>query len=118
MTSSPSRSGAGTFLAGLIVGSVAGLVGGLVLAPRSGRETRKLLKKAADALPEVAADVSATLQVQADRLSSSAQERWDDTLARCQEALAAGRDASRQAAQSLRQERPEVIAPRARHPEP
>ncbi|HAC63732.1 MAG TPA: gas vesicle protein [Cyanothece sp. UBA12306] len=84
----------GLFLAGMLIGSFVGTVTGILVAPRSGKETRKILKKSADALPEMAEDLSATVQLQADRLSESALENWNDTLNRLKEAIAAGVEAS------------------------
>lgn len=85
---------AGTFLGGLLIGSTLGTIVGLLIAPRSGRETRRILKKSADALPELVEDLSTSVQLQADRLSESALRNWDGTLARLKEAIAAGIEAS------------------------
>jgi gas vesicle protein len=93
-------SSAGTFLAGAIVGVAIGAVTGLLLAPRTGRETRRLLKKSADALPEIAEDISSSVQMQADRLSGSALKNWDGTLSRLKEAIAVGIEASQRDRQS------------------
>lgn len=84
----------GLFMSGLLVGSALGAVAGLLVAPRTGKQTRQLLKKSASALPELAEDLSTSVQLQADRLSESAGMAWDDTLARLQEAIAAGLEAS------------------------
>ncbi|WP_448603291.1 YtxH domain-containing protein [Thermoleptolyngbya sp.] len=98
------RSGsAGTFLAGAIVGVAIGAVTGLLLAPRTGRETRRLLKKSADALPEIAEDISSSVQIQADRLSGSALKNWDGTLSRLKEAIAVGIEASQRDRQATAQ---------------
>lgn len=94
----------GVFVGGMLVGSTLGTLAGLLMAPRSGRETRQILKKSADALPELAEDLSTSVQLQADRLSESALRNWDDTLVRLREALAAGVEASRLAADSTSRE--------------
>lgn len=91
---SENRGSSGLFVGGLFVGAVMGAVTGLLIAPRSGRETRQLLKKSADALPELAEDLSTSVQLQADRLSESALRNWDGTLARLKESIAAGLEAS------------------------
>lgn len=91
---SDNRSGSSGFLGGLLIGAAMGAVTGLLIAPRSGRETRQLLKKSADALPELAEDLSTSVQLQADRLSESALRNWDGTLARLKESIAAGIEAS------------------------
>jgi gas vesicle protein len=104
------RSGAsGAFVVGVLLGGAIGAVSGLLLAPRSGRETRQILKKSADALPELAEDLSSSVQIQADRLSGSALRNWDSTLGRLKEAIAAGLEASQRSAQeTARPATPEV----------
>ncbi|MEN9218839.1 MAG: YtxH domain-containing protein [Gloeomargarita sp. DG02_3_bins_56] len=91
-----SRSNPGAFLGGLVVGGVAGLVAGMVLAPRSGQETRRVLRKTAAALPELTADVADNLQFQAQRWTGLLQEQWQETWVRFQTALSAGVEAGRQ----------------------
>ena len=88
---------AGVFVAGLTIGSAVGTMVGLLIAPRTGKETRKVIKKSADALPELAEDLTTSLQLQADRLSESTLENWEGTLDRLREAIAAGIEASRAA---------------------
>lgn len=92
----------GALIGGIMLGGTVGTIVGLLIAPRSGRETRQILKKSADALPELAEDVSSSLQIQADRLSESAIKNWDSTLMRLKEAIAAGLEASQQEASLLR----------------
>ena len=84
----------GTFIAGLTIGSAVGTVLGLLIAPRTGKETRKVLEKSADALPELAEDLTSTLQLQTNRLSREALQNWEATLTRLQKAIAAGQEAS------------------------
>ena len=91
----------GSFLGGVFIGAALGTVVGLLIAPRKGRETRKILKKSADALPELAEDLSTSVQLQADRLSESALYNWEGTLARLREAVAAGIEASKLEAQTI-----------------
>lgn len=78
----------------MVLGAAAGALAGLLVAPRTGRETRRILKKSADALPEIAEDLTTTVQIQADRLSESTSRSWDVTLLRLKEALAVGLDAA------------------------
>ncbi len=85
----------GAFLVGAMLGAAAGAVAGLLAAPRTGVETRHMLKKTADALPDLAEDLSTTVQLQADRLSEKALKNWDGTLERLKVAIAAGVEASR-----------------------
>lgn len=97
-----SEKSSGSFIVGLLLGAAAGTITGILMAPRPGRETRSLLKKSADALPELAEDLSSSVQLQADRLSESALRNWDETLLRLKEAVAAGIDASQRERQILK----------------
>lgn len=96
-----SNNRSGAFLGGMIIGAVFGTVAGLLVAPRTGRETRQLIKKSADALPELAEDLSTTVQLQADRFSETALRNWDGTLGRLREAVSAGLDATQREHQLL-----------------
>ncbi len=97
-----SNNRSGQFFSGFLVGTAIGTVVGLLIAPRSGKQTRQLLQKSADALPELAEDLSTSVQLQADRLSESALRNWEDTLIRLKQAIAAGVEASQQPDQTLR----------------
>ena len=87
-------------ISGILIGSAMGTVLGLLIAPRTGRETRKVLKKSADALPELAEDLATSVQLQADRLSESTLQNWEDTLTRLREAIAAGIEASQESSRN------------------
>jgi gas vesicle protein len=101
---SAKRSGA--FFVGVLLGTAAGGIAGLLAAPRSGQETRKILKKSADALPDLAEDLSTTVHLQADRISETALKQWDATLARLKEAISAGVEATRQEQQKQQPDKP------------
>ncbi len=101
-----SNNRSGEFIGGLMLGATIGALTGLLIAPRTGRETRQMLKKSANALPELAEDLSTSVQIQADRLSANALKNWDDTLERLREAIAAGIDASQRESQVLKQQNP------------
>ncbi len=103
-----SNNRSGVFIGGVLLGAAIGTLTGLLVAPRAGRETRQLLKKSADALPELAEDLSTSVQLQADRLSESALRSWDETLERLREALAAGIEASQQERQILKRQNAEL----------
>ena len=96
-----SNNRSGVFIGGVLLGAAIGTLTGLLVAPRTGRETRQLLKKSANALPELAEDLSTSVQIQADRLSESALRSWDETLERLREAIADGVDASQRESQTL-----------------
>lgn len=91
-----SNNRSGRFFSGFFIGTAIGTVAGLLVAPRSGKQTRQLLKKSADAIPELAEDVSTSVQLQADRLSEVALRNWEETLIRLKSAIAAGIEASQQ----------------------
>ncbi|MEH1944940.1 MAG: YtxH domain-containing protein [Nostoc sp.] len=101
-----SNNRSGVFIGGLMLGATIGALTGLLVAPRTGRETRKILKKSANAIPELAEDLSTSVQIQADRLSASALRNWDETLDRLREAIAAGVDASQRESQVLKRQTP------------
>ncbi|MCM1982467.1 YtxH domain-containing protein [Lyngbya confervoides] len=89
------------FTTGVLLGAAVGTVTGLLLAPRSGNESRRLLKKSAAALPDMAEDLSTSMQIQAQRLSGATAARWDNTLLRLQAAIAAGTEAAKAQRQAL-----------------
>jgi Gas vesicle protein len=93
----------GAFIGGLLLGTAVGTAIGLLLAPRSGRETRRLLKKSAEALPEVAEDMTSSLQYQSEKLFDAAQRSLDEALLRLQQAVAVGKEAMLQKRRELLQ---------------
>lgn len=96
----------GGFIGGVMVGAAVGTVAGLLMAPRTGKETRQILKKSADALPELVEDLSTSVQLQADRLSDTALSNWEHTLDRLRTAIVAGQAASREKYETLTQAQP------------
>ena len=96
-----SKNRSGIFIGGLILGAAIGTLAGLLVAPRTGRETRKLVKKSANAIPELAEDISSSVQIQANRLSTSTLQNWDETVDILREAIAIGIDATQRESQSL-----------------
>jgi gas vesicle protein len=80
----------GTFFSGVAIGTVIGTVTGLLIAPRQGRDTRKILSKTMMAVPQMAEDISSSVQLQADKLSAAAGSRWHETLDRLTMAISAG----------------------------
>ena len=96
-----SKNRTGAFIGGMLLGSAIGAMGGLLFAPRTGRQTRKTIKKSAEALPELAEDLATSIGLHADRLSASAVRNWGETLDRLKDAIAAGVEASQQEHQIL-----------------
>ncbi len=68
--------GIGKFLGGMLIGTGIGVVTGILVAPRSGKETRSILKKSAKQIPILA------------------EKAWEETLERLQDAIVAGKEAS------------------------
>ncbi|MDJ1179211.1 YtxH domain-containing protein [Roseofilum sp. BLCC_M91] len=101
----------GRFIGGLLLGTAVGVVTGILMAPRSGQQTRKILKKSVAALPDLAEDISTSVQFQADRLGESTKDGWEDTLIRLREAIAAGVEAG------LREQEGRSMASRPLHNE-
>ena len=95
----------GGFIGGLLIGSTLGTVIGLLFAPRKGEETRQILKKSADALPELAEDLSTSVQQHAGVLSDQAMRNWDETITRLRQAIAAGVEASQLEETAIKQSR-------------
>lgn len=93
-------------MGGVLLGAAMGTVAGLLMAPRTGKETRQILKKSADALPELAEDLATSVQMQADKLSETAVTNWGHTLDRLRAAIAAGQAASRERYETLAHAQP------------
>lgn len=84
------------FWGGVLIGSAVGTIVGLLLAPRKGQETRAILQKTADALPEMAEDLSTTVQISSNRIVTVTQEKWHKTVVKLKKAIAVGIEASRE----------------------
>ncbi|MGK7901226.1 MAG: YtxH domain-containing protein [Hormoscilla sp.] len=96
-----SKNSSGKFISGLLLGTVIGGVTGILMAPRSGRQTRQLLKKSAQALPELAEDISANVQIQADRLTHATLRNLEDSLERLRGAIAVAIEAGAREQEAL-----------------
>ncbi len=92
--------GAGKFWGGFLVGSAVGALVGLSMTPRSRKQAKRLLRKSAEVLPEIAEGLTANVQYGRDRLTESAQKTMSEAMERLREAIAIGQEAS----QKLRQE--------------
>ena len=77
-----SQDNSDNFIGGLLAGTAIGTVIGLLIAPRSGKQTRRVLKKSADAVPDLIEDLSTSVQFHADKLSHTTLQNWDSTLDR------------------------------------
>jgi len=113
-----SNNRSGVFIGGLMLGTAIGTLAGLLIAPRTGRETRKLLQKSADALPELAEDLSTSVQIQADRLSHGVLQNWDETLTRLKEAITVGVETTQRESQSWKRQQNTVDVTNTRENSP
>ncbi|OZH54720.1 gas vesicle protein [Hydrocoleum sp. CS-953] len=93
----------GLFISGLLLGSAIGTATGLLMAPRTGKKTRQLVKKSASAIPQLVTDLSTSFKFQTDRFSDSATNSWEEILERLKEAIAAGLEASQKEREILSQ---------------
>jgi gas vesicle protein len=76
------------FLAGFIVGGAIGAVAGVLLAPRSGEETRKILKDTAEDMARRADETAKQIKVKADDAVSDLQKRGDEIKEKLQDLIA------------------------------
>lgn len=92
----------GNLVEGLLIGGAIGGIAGLLLAPRDGKHTRQIVKKSAEAIPEIIEDVASNLQEQTNRFSSLAKRNWKDTITRFRVAIAVGIETSQVEAEQMR----------------
>jgi gas vesicle protein len=80
----------GTFIGGMLLGAAIGAATGLLVAPRRGRDTRRILNKTVAAVPQMAEDISSSVKFQTDRLSAATTNNWHETIDRLANAITAG----------------------------
>jgi gas vesicle protein len=81
------------FLAGLGVGALVGAVAALLLAPKSGKDTREDIRAAADDLRHKADKVIADLSVSSEELVRKSKEIIESTKSKVQHAIETGKQA-------------------------
>jgi gas vesicle protein len=86
-------SGTGKFLGGLLIGGAIGAALGILFAPRSGKETRQMLKESVAGIPE--------LSELAENVQQQTQRTLEEAMQRLQEAIAVGQEASRKLRQEM-----------------
>lgn len=84
-----------SLLGGILIGSAIGTIVGLLSAPRKGKETREIIKKTASAFPEMAEDISSTVQLNSQRITTITQQNWQNTVKKVKKAIAVGIEASK-----------------------
>ena len=75
----------GAFLAGFVLGGLAGAVTALLLAPQSGEETRLQIHDKSIELKDKATETAEEYRVRADEFSKQAKQRADEYVASTQE---------------------------------
>ncbi len=80
----------GTFVGGVLLGAAVGAVAGLLAAPRTGEDSRKILNKTVAAVPQMAEDIASSVRFQTDRLAGATGDRWHETIDRLATAISAG----------------------------
>jgi len=85
--------GTGKFWGGLVIGGVIGTAIGILFAPRSGKETRQMLKESVANIPE--------LSELAENVQQQTQRTIEEAVQRLQEAIAVGQEASRKLRQEM-----------------
>lgn len=92
------------FLAGLGVGALVGAVAALLLAPKSGSETRQDIKSAAEDLKEKADKAMHELSESSEELVQKSKDILEQTKAKVQQAIDAGKHAVARRHEELVQE--------------
>lgn len=86
-----SGKGAGAFLGGVLLGTAIGSILGILLAPNSGKETRKLLRQQLKEIPNLAEDASQNPRAEIEKLVESARKSLDETIEKLNESIEANR---------------------------
>jgi len=86
-----SGKGAGAFLGGVLLGTAIGSILGILLAPNSGKETRRLLRQQLKEIPNSPEDASQNARVEIEKLVESARNSLDETIEKLNESIEANR---------------------------
>lgn len=80
------------FLGGFIVGGAIGAIVGILLAPKSGEETRKILADTAQDMVRRADETAKQIQVKADDAVSDLQKKGEEIKEKIQDLIAKQKD--------------------------
>lgn len=78
---------AGKFLAGFLVGGAIGAVAGILLAPKSGEETRQMLAEGAKDMLDKADETVKQIQSKADDVVSDMQKKGEEIKEKLQDLI-------------------------------
>ena len=81
------------FLAGFSVGGAIGAIAGILLAPKSGEETRKILADTASDMARRADETAKQIQVKADDAVSDLQKKGEEIKEKLQDLIAKQKEA-------------------------
>lgn len=76
---------AGKFIAGFVVGGAIGAIAGILLAPKSGEETRKMIADSAQDLVKRADETAKQIQSKADDAVTELQKRGEEIKTKLQD---------------------------------
>jgi gas vesicle protein len=85
------KSGGVDFLAGFLVGALAGAAAALLLAPQSGEETRTMIRDRSIELGHRAEELGEEARKRAEELSEEARKRAEDAQAKVKQAVEEGK---------------------------
>lgn len=80
------------FLAGFVVGGAIGTIAGILLAPKSGEETRKLLSESAQDMARRADETAKQIQSKADDAVSDLQKKGEEIKEKLQDLISKQKD--------------------------
>lgn len=80
------------FLGGFLVGGAIGAIAGILLAPKSGEETRKILADTAQDMVRRADETAKQIQVKADDAVSDLQKKGEEIKEKIQDLIAKQKD--------------------------
>ena len=83
------------FIIGFLIGSSLSMIATLIFHPRSGNQSRQILRKTSEALPQITEDVASSLQTHTSNLLFSTNKKWQRAFHRFQIAIKAGVEAAR-----------------------
>lgn len=92
------------FLTGFVVGGLIGTAVGLLLAPKSGKETRESLREQGFVLPANFDDFIETAKGATSDITGSVMQAVESKKAQVQEAIAHGKEAANETRQTLERE--------------
>lgn len=74
----------GKFIAGFVIGGVVGAVAGILLAPRSGEETREMIKESSQKAYDKAANTVKEIQEKAESISNDMARKGEELINKIQ----------------------------------